>query len=79
MGSCSCKGHKQRTHGSRLGLRSCSGGSGVFLAGGDTAALEGLFSRLCLTRAMVPCSWLAILWDACKEKWGQEVGCVLGL
>lgn len=58
------------THGSRLGLRSLSGGRGVFLAGGDTAAPEGLFSRRHglepgLTKAMVPCSWLEILWDAC--------------
>lgn len=58
------------THASRLGLCSRSGGRGVFLAGGDTAGPEGLFSRRQglepgLIRAMVPCSWLEILWDAC--------------
>lgn len=63
------------THASRLGLCSRSGGRGVFLAGGDTAAPEGLFSRRQglepgLTRAMVPCSWLEILWDACVR--GQK-------
>lgn len=63
------------THASRLGLCSRSGGTGVFLAGGDTAAPEGLFSRRQglepgLTRAMVPCSWLEILWDACGK--GQK-------
>ena len=62
--------HEQVTHASRLGLCSRSGGRGVFLAGGDTAAPEGLRSwrqglEPGLTRAMVPCSWLAILWDAC--------------
>lgn len=48
--------------------------------GGDTAAPEGPFSRRQglepgLTRAMVPCSWLAILWDAwsTREK-GQVNG-----
>lgn len=63
------------THASRLGLCSRSGGRGVFLAGGLTAAPEGLFSRRQglepgLTRAMVPCSWLEILWDACGR--GQK-------
>lgn len=61
------------THASRLGLCSRSGGRGALLAGGDTAASEGLFSRRQglepgLTRAMVPCSWLEILWDACDRK-----------
>lgn len=62
--------HERVTHASRTGLCSRSGGRGVFLAGGDTADPEGLLSRRQglepgLTRAMVPCSWLAILWDAC--------------
>lgn len=64
------------THASRLGLCSHSGGRGVFLAGGDTAGPEGLFSRRQglepgLIRAMVPCSWLEILCDACGR--GEKV------
>lgn len=67
---------KQVTHASRLGVRSRSGGRGFFLADGDTAAPEGLFSRRQglepgLTKAMVPCSWLAILWDTCGR--GENV------
>lgn len=72
--------YEQGTHASKLGLCSRSGRRGVFLAGGDAAVPRGLFSRRQglepgLTRAIVPCSWLEILWDTCSRAENVQVSC----